>query len=144
MSETRGFGVGGTLHIVVNNQVGFTISDPRDLRSTLYCSTIAKMVHAPIFHVNGDDPDAVQHVMRIACDFRRKFKRDVVMPMIRRHKEMFPAMQRRGATDLSHPVSGHAIASPAPRRPVKKYSGTGRNERCPCGSGKKYKVCCGR
>ena len=87
MSETRGFGVGGTLHIVVNNQVGFTTSDPRDLRSTLYCSTIAKMVHAPIFHVNGDDPDAVQHVMKIACDFRRKFKRDVVIDLVcyRRH-----------------------------------------------------------
>jgi 2-oxoglutarate dehydrogenase E1 component len=87
MSETRGFGVGGTLHIVVNNQVGFTISDPRDLRSTLYCSTIAKMVHAPIFHVNGDDPEAVHHVMKIACDFRLRFKRDVVIDLVcyRRH-----------------------------------------------------------
>ena len=87
MSETRGFGVGGTLHIVVNNQVGFTISNPQDLRSTLYCSTIAKMVHAPIFHVNGDDPEAVHHVMKIACDFRLKFKRDVVIDLVcyRRH-----------------------------------------------------------
>jgi 2-oxoglutarate dehydrogenase E1 component len=87
MSETRGFGVGGTLHIVVNNQVGFTTSNPRDLRSTLYCSTIAKMVHAPIFHVNGDDPEAVHHVMKIACDFRMRFKRDVVIDLVcyRRH-----------------------------------------------------------
>ena len=74
----------------------------------------------------------------------QEFKRTVVTPMIRRHQEMFPAMQRRGDTDTSHPVPGHAIAPPAPRRPVKKYAGTGRNERCPCGSGKKYKVCCGR
>jgi 2-oxoglutarate dehydrogenase E1 component len=87
MSETRGFGVGGTLHIVVNNQVGFTTSEPHDLRSTLYCSTIAKMVHAPIFHVNGDDPEAVHHVMKIACDFRLRFKRDVVIDLVcyRRH-----------------------------------------------------------
>jgi 2-oxoglutarate dehydrogenase E1 component len=87
MSETRGFGVGGTLHVVVNNQVGFTTSNPHDLRSTLYCSTIAKMVHAPIFHVNGDDPDAVHHVMKIACDFRMRFKRDVVIDLVcyRRH-----------------------------------------------------------
>jgi 2-oxoglutarate dehydrogenase E1 component len=87
MSETRGFGVGGTLHIVVNNQVGFTTSNPDDMRSTLYCSTIAKMVHAPIFHVNGDDPEAVHHVMKIACDFRKRFKRDVVIDLVcyRRH-----------------------------------------------------------
>ena len=87
MSETRGFGVGGTLHLVVNNQVGFTTSNPHDLRSTLYCSTIAKMVHAPIFHVNGDDPEAVHHVMKIACDFRMRFKRDVVIDLVcyRRH-----------------------------------------------------------
>ncbi len=86
MSEVPGFAVGGTLHIVVNNQVGFT-TIPRDGRSTMYCTTVAKMVHAPIFHVNADDPDAVQHVMEIACDFRRTFKRDVVVDLIcyRRH-----------------------------------------------------------
>ena len=74
MSETRGFAVGGTLHIVVNNQIGFTTSNPDDTRSTLYCTTVAKMVHAPIFHVNGDDPEAVHHVMKIACDFRTRFQ----------------------------------------------------------------------
>jgi 2-oxoglutarate dehydrogenase E1 component len=87
MSETRAFGVGGTLHIVVNNQVGFTTSRPDDMRSTLYCTTVAKMVHAPIFHVNGDDPEAVHHVMKIACDFRTRYKRDVVIDLVcyRRH-----------------------------------------------------------
>lgn len=87
MSETRGFAVGGTLHIVVNNQLGFTTSNPRDARSTLYCTAIAKMVHAPIFHVNADDPEAVHHVMKIACDFRIRFKRDVVIDLFcyRRH-----------------------------------------------------------
>jgi 2-oxoglutarate dehydrogenase E1 component len=82
MSEVRGFAVGGTLHIVINNQIGFTTSNIEDTRSTLYCTAIAKMVHAPIFHVNADDPEAVHHVMKIACDFRQQFKRDVVIDLV--------------------------------------------------------------
>ncbi len=82
MSEVRGFAVGGTLHIIINNQIGFTTSKLEDTRSTLYCTAIAKMVHAPIFHVNADDPEAVHHVMKIACDFRQRFKRDVVIDLI--------------------------------------------------------------
>ena len=70
------------LHLVVNNQVGFTTSDTRDMRSTLYCTDVAKMVEAPIFHVNGDDPEAVCYVMQAAMEFRMQFKKDVVIDLV--------------------------------------------------------------
>lgn len=82
LSGTRGYGTGGTIHLVVNNQVGFTTSDTRDMRSTLYCTDVAKMVEAPIFHVNGDDPEAVCFVMQAALDFRNEFGKDVVIDMV--------------------------------------------------------------
>jgi hypothetical protein len=72
------------------------------------------------------------------------FKRDVVLPMIRRHQEMFPEMQHLGTTGRPNPPGTHEVSLALRRRPAKQYAGTGRNERCPCGSGKKYKVCCGR
>lgn len=87
LSQVRGFTIGGSLHIVINNQIGFTTSDLRDARSTHYCTDIAKMVDAPILHVNGDDPEAVIFAARLAVDYRMKFHRDVVIDLIcyRRH-----------------------------------------------------------
>ena len=80
LSELKGYKVGGTIHVVINNQIGFTTS-PTDSRSSPYCSGMAQIVQAPVFHVNGDDPEAVVHVARIATEFRFRFKRDVVIDM---------------------------------------------------------------
>jgi 2-oxoglutarate dehydrogenase E1 component len=82
LAQTRGYFTGGTVHLVINNQIGFTTSDPRDARSTLYCSDVVKMVEAPVLHVNGDDPEAVVYATQLALDYRQQFGKDVVVDIV--------------------------------------------------------------
>lgn len=82
LAQTRGYYTGGTVHLVINNQIGFTTSDPRDSRSTLYCTDVVKMIEAPVLHVNGDDPEAVVLCMELAMDYRKEFNKDVVVDIV--------------------------------------------------------------
>ena len=82
LAYARGYRTGGTVHLVINNQIGFTTSDPRDSRSSLYCTDVVKMIDAPVLHVNGDDPEAVVFCTRLAMDYRTEFHKDVVVDIV--------------------------------------------------------------
>ena len=111
MSQLRGFRTGGTIHFVINNQIGFTTT-PHYGRSAPYCTEIAKMVQAPIFHVNGDDPEAVVHVCRLAAEYRNLFKEDVVIDMF--------CYRRSGHNEADEPM----FTQPLMYKKIKKHATT--------------------
>ncbi|HPE01244.1 MAG TPA: 2-oxoglutarate dehydrogenase E1 component [Burkholderiaceae bacterium] len=114
LADTRGYGTGGTVHIIINNQIGFTTSDPRDKGSTLYCSDVVKMIEAPVLHVNSDDPEAVVLAVQLAMDYRQEFNKDVVLDII--------SFRRLGHNEQDTP----ALTQPLMYKRIGQHPGTRR------------------